>query len=656
MKISECNHIRIRDDNAYGVDVEEFIKSIEKHFRIDFRTLPQWKELVKRLHVMTTDCKRKIQDAKQRKYVMMSKLFIESTRDSPFELTDKLARTYNKWQMIESALKSRRVSLKTDWKPSEVVTSSHSTEDVIGEISENTSTAHQNTEIPDLAPEPPSKSDVDTDMKATDTSLSPRLPVKICMNQHKLISPLDSQDVIFKHMPVLSPTNLETCNESKEWLLLNQTKSVKCFPSEISITKRSINKQTIQFSIINCTTEYMNIRFMYLTDDIPFKTAKVIPVTPRKLYPGIAVTYKFIFKLFQNLEEFTSSLYFRVGQKVLEEAPIEGLCVPILSKFKLSRSVSVSKAVCTPPTYLWQINEASGFPSGTLKISCNDENSYHVHVIKRPVNISRECEDSMLSLEVISPKTESLIDRIEDNEIETQSKILSSLKDAQIDEVVTINTVDVIALVVDDIVDIALDTFVFDHSYLLLEPYSKDTISVYFTKPERIGSHHCYYDLEFSDTKTEELITTKTVKVFAEVLPHPIQICPQMLDLSMSPVTHGFCEDDIMVRNTHRLYPITIKIKLTTKMSKLFCITPKESLVPPKASMNFRVRLCSKDLSKESDDLAHFTIKIIVTGHSSVYNNVPPFYYEIIAPCASEFKKIYNEKYFIDTYDPFDKP
>ncbi|XP_028169938.1 uncharacterized protein LOC114359660 [Ostrinia furnacalis] len=645
MKISECNHIRIRDGNAYGANVEELIKFIEKKYKIDFRSLPQWKDLVKRLHVMTTDCKRKIEDANQRKYVMISKILVESTRDSPFALTDKLARTYNKWRMLETAQKkSRRVSMKPE--PDFYL---HPSEEIIGEISENTSIAHQNTEIflPELLePEPVVKSDVETETEAVVTS---HLPVSICINQHKLISPLRSQEVIFDYY--VMPQELETVaeRESKEWLLLNQTESVKCFPKEICITNTSPSEQIIKFSVVNCTTEYMNIRFMCITDDSPFKRIKIIPATPKRLYPGIALTFKFVFKLFQNVDEFSSMLYFRVGQKVLEEAPVEALCIPIQSKFKLSRQASVSKAVHIPPAYLWQIREDMGFPTGKLKISVNDSHSYHLHITKRIVNISRECQDSIVSIDVISPNTESLIERVEDNEIVTESKILAALKENPAEEIQSIKTADIIALVVEDIVDLAVDTFVFDNTYKYLEPHSKTTINVSFTKPERIGSHHHYYDLEFCDTTTDEVIITKIVKVFAEVLPHPIQIYPRILDMSKSPITHGFCEDDIVITNTHRLYPVTIKFKLTTKMKKLFCITPMESLVPAKSSMKFAVKLCSKDtLSKDTDELAHFTFKIIVLGHKSVYHRVPPFFYEIIAPCASEFKKVYNEKYFRD--------
>ncbi|KAL0820466.1 hypothetical protein ABMA28_006334 [Loxostege sticticalis] len=646
MKISECNHIRIRDNNAYGTSVEDFIKSIEKQYKIDFRSLPQWKELVKRLHVMTTDCKRKIEDANRRKYVMISKILVESTRDSPFQLTNKLARTYNTWQMLENARKKPRK--KTTITESDTHLSSHPTGELFGEISPNISTAHQNTEVfvPEVTePEPVPKSDIETETEAIVTS---HLPVSICINQHKLISPLRSQEVIFEYHA--APQKLEPAlekKESKEWLLLNRTTSVKCFPKEISITNTSPNEQTIKFSTINCTNEYMNIRFMSIADDTHFKMIKIIPATPKRLYPGIAITFKFVFKLFENAEEFSSMLYFRVGQKVLEEAPVEALCIPIRSKFKLSRSAMVSKAVCIPPSYLWQIREDMGFPAGKLKISINDGHTYHLRIIKRMVNISRELQDSVVSIEVVSPNTESLIDRIEDNEIKTQSKTLVADKENQVEEIESIKTEDVIALVLEAIVDLALDTFLFDHTYLYLEPHSKTTVNVYFTKPSRIGSHHQYYDLEFRDTSTDEIMITKIVKVFAEVLPHPIKIYPQILDMSKSPITHGFCEDDIVITNTHRLYPVTIKFKLTTKMKKLFCITPMESLVPAKSSMKFAVKLCSRDcLSRETDDLAHFTFKIKVLGDKSVYDKVPPFFYEIIAPCASEFKKLYNEKYF----------
>lgn len=646
MKSSKCSHLRIRDTNDYGIDVEEFIKSIEMQYKIDFRSLPQWENLIKRLHAMTTDLKRKIQDAKRRKYIMMSKIFVEATRDSPFVLTDKLARTRNKWLTMKSNSKmSRLITLM----PEPDVSTASETEIDIDEISDNTSTAHHNTEILDIASKLPSKSVVSTEVDTKSTGMSPRFPVKMSMNQHRRISSLGSGEVVFDNPPSIVPLEVETEVETKEWMLLKQTTSVKCFPKDVFISRKSLEEQAIEISIINCSTEYMHIRFMCITEDFHFKTARVRPATPRKLYPGIAISFKFIFKLFPNFEDFTSAIYFRVGKKVLDMAPMEVLHVPITSKFKISRPVLVTEAVYIPPTYLWHIRK--GFPWGTFKITGSDDYPYHVHIYKRLVNISKECQDSIVSVDVISPNTESLNDRIEDNEIVTQSKILASLRDAQVEEEVSIQAEEVVALLVEDLIELSLDTFVFDRTYLFLTPNEKVSINVHFTKPERIGSHHCYYDIKFCDILTDELIMTKTTKIFAEVLPHPIQLYPEILDMSHSPVTHGYCEDNIIVKNTHKFYPVTIKFKLTTKMKKMFCITPMEILIQAQSSMNFRVRVCSRDLAQETDELVHFTIKIIVVGDKSVYQNVGPFFYEIIAPCASEFKKIYNEKYFKENCD-----
>ncbi|KAF9424817.1 hypothetical protein HW555_000118 [Spodoptera exigua] len=204
-----------------------------------------------------------------------------------------------------------------------------------------------------------------------------------------------------------------------------------------------------------------------------------------------------------------------------------------------------------------------------------------------------------------------------------------------------------IACIVKDIIELALDTFILESTYSYLKPHETAKIPVYFTKVERTGYHQCYYDLQFINTKTEDVALTKIVKVFAEVLPHPIKVHPLILDMSKSPVNHGYCEDIFVVSNTHKLYPATIKIKLTTKMKKIIYVEPMEATVAESSSVPFTVKFCSRDFLsvKPCEDLVHFTFKIVILGYKEVYENVPPYFYEVIAPCALEFKKVYKDKF-----------
>ncbi|XP_045490496.1 uncharacterized protein LOC110991500 [Pieris rapae] len=178
-------------------------------------------------------------------------------------------------------------------------------------------------------------------------------------------------------------------------------------------------------------------------------------------------------------------------------------------------------------------------------------------------------------------------------------------------------------------------------------------IRVNFTKAEYIGLHQSCYDLEFFDPVDNNLIMTKTVKVFAEILPHPIEIQPIILDMTGTPKTLGLCIDHFTIFNNHKFVPVTIKIELTTKMNRIFDITPQKTFIAAQSNASFEVAL-SRSGSNKHEDFVHFTIKIIVIGDKAVYKNVPPFFYEIIIPCASEFKRVYGKNYMGSSSDSLD--
>lgn len=600
MKISQCYHIRIRDDNKYDLNVEEYIKEIEEKFSIDFRALPGWKQLIKRLHVMTTDCKRKIQNAKLRKAFIAQKLYIQYSRPSPFELSAKLARTGMRWRRIEmECRKKQRASSKSFIGGSPEWESMHPNTEQ-GEDSSSALQIHNKVSLSSDVIKITKK--VMTKEIGLTTSFLSSLPPNISRNNHKLISPIQSQYSGLTPRTQEEQFSIETFSEKRSWMLLDPNLSIKCIPKEIIISEKSLKEQTLKFQLKNCSTEYILIRFKKLTDLTPFKSAKVLPVTTMKVYSGLRVTYKFIFELSQNKKEFTTQLYFKVGRKVLAAAPVEALCVPVVSKLMepILRSVHVSEEVSIPPIFAWHMKPLS-YPREYIKVIANGDYFYHLHIVKREPTLPK-LSDSKLSTAVEGPDTDSLIEReidFENNEskmllsktsihaksidskIKAKSQLanLLSVADAQFNAQRKIIQEE-IRLIAENLVNLALDTFILGHTYMYIKPNDRKQISVYLTKIENIGSHNYYYDFNFYSPETEELVMTKTTRIYADILSHPIKIQPELLDMTQSPVVHGFCQDKFIVTNTHKIYPVNIKIKLTTKMKKLFTIIPMETIVP----------------------------------------------------------------------------
>ncbi|CAD0203188.1 unnamed protein product [Chrysodeixis includens] len=661
MLSSNCTHIRIRDTNDYDLNVRQFLESLEKQFKIDFTTFPGWKELVQRLHVASTDCRRKIQAAMLRKVQIVEKLHMQYTRPSPFELTDGMCRTRRKWLQIEADLKKSKVSLD----PAIIVTSLSYPSEVQVEVCEDEEileapNLHPNTEnISNVSPELIIESSKHNAEMQADLLPESHLPAIICTNPHKILSPLESN---FSGLSYKSTLDEIAEHEEEKGKIdihhLKLTTSVVATPSTIFIAKDSLKQQILKFTVTNCTGNYMHIRFIGFTDTTNFKRAKLVPAIPMRLYPGIPVTYKFIFNI-NTQENFTSSLYFKVGSVVYDNQPAESLYVPIITSFTIKRSVSVTDTVEIPPVYAWHMFRDNKYSSGNIRIVVDDPFHYHLHIRKRVMDLAA-VPGSVISLEASGPKiqnpsikSDSIVARKPDKKMSAKKIASSVITETTQPDHEKISYLDDITTIATDIIMMATDTFMLDATYLYLEPYSKINIPVYFCKMERIGCHQYYYDFEFVDPETEKVIFTVTSKIFAEILPHPIQIKPVILDMSQSPVSHGYCEDHFVVYNNHKLYPCNAKIKLTTKMKKMFYVEPMETLIPTLGSVTFFVKFCSRDFLsvKPSEDLVHFTFKIVVNGYKTVYENIPRIFYEIIAPCAVEFKKVYNEKYFKDVED-----
>lgn len=659
MHSSRCTHIRIRDNNDYNTDVENLIKEIESEFHIDFRSLHQWQNLVKRLHVAKTDCLRKIQSANLRKAEIIEKLYVESTRPSPFQLNDVLARTASKWRDLR---KPKIISVPPLTFDNAVVEEQgqgeHCEENMVND--DEFATLHPNTENSSLDHPiiEPVKIDAEVQHNLDSTKQTTvSLPVFICTNTHKFISPPDSNisplsfHSITYHMEHMGETMV------KEWE--PSTTAVICKPATISIISKTLEEQSLLFSLTNCTSEYLHVRFKYVTNRSFFKKIKILPKIPKRLYPGVAVVYKLIFKL-QTTERFETGLYFRISRDVYYNAPTEPLLVPVLSKFGSDLRVTISEIVNIPPVYPWHVKMGpeSEHPNGVLKICIDGPSSYHLHIHKLSFDLS---EESMMSMRPNGFSTEEIKDcasLLQSTINSKQSVKMEGLPDAQTEpdssvfmEIVPENSTEMIFSIVDEIVQLALEVFVLDRTYVFMHRHLKTSIPVYFSKYEHTGYHHSYFDVDLIDSETKNLVMKKTIKVLAEVLPHPIKITPILLDMSVSPVSYGYFQDQFVVNNLHNLYPATIHIKLTTKMKKMFYIEPMKTVVPAQSSVTFAVKFCSRDYlsTKPSEDLAHFTFKIIVSGNKAVYENVPPIYYELIAPCAMEFKKVYNENYFKET-------
>lgn len=655
MEGSNCKHLRIRNEGSRNLEVEQFIKCIEKEYKIDFTSLPQWKEFVKRLHVTTTDYKRKMQDAKLRKTLIMKKIYTELFRPTPFELTNHFARTAGKWEI--KSLKSKRTKPIVLLKPVNKNDSfSESQSPINNEANEEkivyiVAAVPPNTEIDHM------ERFKNSTAKPSPDLLLNTLPSYFCRNKHKMVSPLESNDSNLISIP--SPGEFKRkAAVIKYRLPFQETSSIVSTPKEINITSNQLNKQTIKFSLINNSPmkHILYIRFICITDICAFRKATILPATPLKLYPGIKLGYRFVFELVQSKNEFESQIYFKVRNKIYNGEPAKAFYIPIVRKAKV-RSVLVTETVTIPPIYLWHFETKAEHPKGIAEVSVTDNRFYHMHIVKRAVDLAKGTTkitdaytDRVLqkALERIETKKRLMQSESSIRRKQLSEKLKSMPKDSRSDNT-TCNifkfndppyeNIDVIILVIEDVIRLCIDTFKFDPVYKFLGPDSKIKIPVYLTEMEHIGYHNYYYDFEFYDPETNDCVMIKTVKVFAEILPHPIKIKPELLlDMSNSKTSHGFCKDTFTILNTLKCCPVSIKIQLSKKTKKLLNITPMETYIPNLSNVTFHVNFCGRDQITEAEQLVHLSLKIIVTGNQSVYLRIPPIDYEIVAPCVNVFK------------------
>lgn len=638
-QVKRCAHIKIRDTNDYTFNAEEYIKDLERKYSIDVRSIPSWKELIKRLHVAKTDYNRIIQSSKARKLYIINKLHIEFYRPSPFELTEKLVRTAKKWDELKQITNKYNIKLKdTQIDEDEKVFEQKESKDTV---------AHSNTES--------GKSSVDLDEKTdsikleshTSRSIEDHLPIRISPNIHRCVSPIKTED----KLEVKNQTPRKKTVLKHEWKTLTPTNLVECIPKDIVISNH-IGSQSVSFSISNFSNAYVFVQYKYLTNGSFYKLAKVSPVARVKIIPGLSSEFTLECKLLKEINDFDdyyTNIYFKVSHNPVANRPKQALLIPIKMQ-KITRSVNVSEIVQLPPAYPWHLTSKHGYPTAYLNLSVNDDFGYYIRVIKRKESKSElKPHITELSYEL---DTYSEIDRLCDIENGNEPKSIHLKKDYLPD----ITNTDFMASILNSIVEIALNPLWFKRNYMYLSPNSTSRIPVCLTKTEHIGFHQACYNIEFYDAITEQLIFTKMTRVFAEVLENPIVISPpHILDMRYSPVHHGFCIDYISIRNNHKALMCTVKIMLTSKMKKLIKITPLEISLTPNSCYKFKVMFCGRErdvLSNDkSDYLVHFTFKITLNGMKTVFENVPPIFYEIICPCYNEFLKVYKNGKSLEPID-----
>ncbi|CAG9564035.1 unnamed protein product [Danaus chrysippus] len=550
MDTKYCKHLRIRGGREY--DIEEFIKVLEKQYKFDFKSLPEWKKLIEEMYVVRTQYQNKLKEAERREFEIIETLKKECLK--PIELSHRLERAAKKWELLYSKKKKRKVIPSYQ---DMVISNQELKSDIeyLDEESDVKSTAHPNTEVIQSKDVLVTKSDRDSDLKSIS---SPQLPVMVCTNQHKKLSAIGSKYSALS--PIASKhflTTTKSDSDKDNIILWHQIKDIIVSPDEIALDINDNNKQILNLSVKNCSTQYLYLRYQSILDPFYFKAFTIAPATPVKLYPGLTIVFKLMFRLKQDMEttEIKSKLCFKFGLNVLFEGKEDILFyVPIVSKTFGENDISVIKTLNIPPTYQWRVSRKCGYPRGLGYIHVMDDNQYDVYVRKR--DMSYDFEDSIDSVKVVSPDSESQVLREEDIDRDIQNETLLNEKVTPIDDTANeenvINTSDIVLLLLEDILDLTFQPFVFKHTYLKLLPKCKKIFEVYLTKSDHIGYYNAYYDLEFQNSHTYEVVMTKTIKVFAEILPSPITITPQILDMTHSPITFGFCRDYITIVNNHK--------------------------------------------------------------------------------------------------------
>ncbi|KPJ05714.1 hypothetical protein RR46_02236 [Papilio xuthus] len=604
--------IRIRDTYNSKINVEKFIKSIEGKFNIDFKTLPQWKCLIEKLYFVSNYRERKIEEVNLRKLLIIQKLCLETTRLTPFELTDRLIRTIHVWQ-------------KSQWMNQQKQYKTNSLQNIEGPLP-SIQNSEKTADLIDTTFSQGFEETAEEDINLEDKENEPNVEQKESSSSDSKYSELSYHSLRSGDVDASGVSNPTVCHSMT-------FKLIECNPKEIVITNNSPMKQTIKFSLKNTSLDCVFARFKNVTNRDLFKKANVFPYLPVKLYPGLSMGFKFIFNLKQTKDDFLTSLTFLMQYRDGNENFLSEYCVSISTQFKKPRCTKVSETVYIQPVYSWHLNPKYGYPCGILIIEGRDEYEYDIRIVKHKKDLAEieSCNSNNATMQTASDSINetstsfiqkpSIINEIENDTIE--NFMLSLLK---------------------DVIETSLDTFVFDVTSLRLPMNSKRKTTVYLSKCEYIGYHQSYFDIEFRNVDTYELIDTKTTKVFAEILPHPIEIYPTIFDMSNAPVVHGVCVDHFVITNTHKIFSSTIKIDASNITKKLITIKPIYVCIQPETSVKFQVRTCPsrQPFDNERKVMVHFTVKIIATGVKSIYDNIPPMFYEIIAPCALGFCEMYD--------------
>lgn len=579
---------------------------------------------------MITDDQRRKQNENTHKELIIAKLATEFFRPSPFELTDNLVRTKKKWEKLESKAKesSRKGKLSTPEKL--LIQIKHEQESEANESMiikvrsdcrcqsgvsppENSrasttppqETSHQNNYTSTVTS--PTSDNANTN-QSTNSEVDINRPALIVTNVHKLISADSKVKISFlSTFPLPTSTNRVT----EERFSCIPSVSVFSTPPKLSVIDDHLIDQTIKFTITNGSNEYVHLKYIEVTDKAYFCYAKVCPNYSHKVYPGMSVKYKLYFKLKMRKMMFTSTLFFRVTRNRTCDRPSEGFNVPITSDYFKTRAVDISEVVRIPPIYSWHFkkNKEDPYPTGIIEVSVNDGYSYHLYINRRPVDFSQLEDDNLSSLSPV--KFEKL-----------------EMKD--------------MALMIDNLIKRVLDTFLLDTSYMLVKSSSKKyKIPVYLHIIERIGCHNCYCDLTFYDAYTNEFIFRKTTRIFADILPSPIEISPPMLDMSSVPIYYSFGESVFYITNNHKLFPVFIKIILSKNMKRIFRVIPMETVIPTTTTVQYQIKFTALDTTRSAaTNKVYFAFEIAMFGPKFIYKDMPHIYYEVVAPCLQYYKQI----------------
>ncbi|GBP09839.1 hypothetical protein EVAR_81104_1 [Eumeta japonica] len=188
---------RIRGKDCY-IDLEKFLESIERKFNIDLSKAPKCNDAIRRVFETALQQQRLIHKKDQRERDLINKLLIEFYRPSPFQLTEHLVRTSQKWERIKTNLKSKQYDALVSFGTSETT------------IDEETNifdknTAREENSLSTLLNVPPntevSRQEIQNEPeeiseKEEEENVEDHLPPKIVTNIYKFISPLTSNECI----------------------------------------------------------------------------------------------------------------------------------------------------------------------------------------------------------------------------------------------------------------------------------------------------------------------------------------------------------------------------------------------------------------------------------------------------------------------------